>query len=429
MSLESKVVVKHSAAVHISNNINLLQRKIWNILLANAFNDLLTDRTHSLSTDKLLKTLEYKSRNLSHIKDCLESLVSTNLKWNVFHKDGKNEWGVTSLLSGVSIIDGVIKYSYSYELSEKLHNPLMYTKLDLIIQNKFISKHSLCLYELCLDYLDFKRNSGETHWITIDELRIFLGLLENEYQGFANLNYFILKKSILEINSKTDLVVELKTKRKGKTVCELKFIINKKCNNNSFIDVEFKEIENNTEINFNNEIYNILINEYGLQSSIAIKLINDYGEEQILKNIDYVKNYKKPVSSYTGLIIDSIKHNWQISSSNHSLNNPTEIQSVNSNESNSYDIIKTEIISKRKNFVMNIYSNLDEQLKKDLKNEYINKLEAGAFGPFLMKSYKSKGFNGPGVKLQFYSVFLQNKYIELSLDEEIATYIQNINNH
>ena len=40
MPLNSKSVIKHSAAVQISNSINLIQRRAWNILLANAYYDL-----------------------------------------------------------------------------------------------------------------------------------------------------------------------------------------------------------------------------------------------------------------------------------------------------------------------------------------------------------------------------------------------------
>jgi hypothetical protein len=37
-------VIKHSAAIQIQNSISLLQRRAWNILLANAYEELPTEQ-------------------------------------------------------------------------------------------------------------------------------------------------------------------------------------------------------------------------------------------------------------------------------------------------------------------------------------------------------------------------------------------------
>lgn len=424
MSLKTNEVIKHSAAVHISNNVTLLQRRMWNVMLANAFDNLDKNEFFSISISKLLNVLDYNSKNISHLKECLESLVETKIKWNVFHKDGKNEWGVTSLLSGASIIDGVIKYSYSYELRQKLYNPVMYTKLSLIIQNKFSSKHSLCLYELFLDYFDIKRNAGETHWITIIELRTFLGLSENEYQRFADLSHYVLKKSINEINEISDLSIEYKTKRFKNKITDIKFFITKKNDNKPFIDVEFKEVD---DINSGDENYclNILINEYGIEISLANNLINKYGEHQIFENINYVKNYKKKISNIPGFVVKAIENNWQISSS--LINKKENNQNIVENKIDSIERIKSELNLQRKNRVQDIYSKLSEDQINSLKNEYICKIESGEYGLFLQKTFKMSGFNGPGVSLQFHSVFLQNKFLNNTLEEELVIHMDSIN--
>jgi hypothetical protein len=38
-----KEVIKHSAAIQISSHITLLQRRMWNVLLANAYDELSTE--------------------------------------------------------------------------------------------------------------------------------------------------------------------------------------------------------------------------------------------------------------------------------------------------------------------------------------------------------------------------------------------------
>ena len=50
-----KEVIKHSAAVQIQNNITLLQRRAWNVLLANAYDELPTEEEHRIAIRDLVK--------------------------------------------------------------------------------------------------------------------------------------------------------------------------------------------------------------------------------------------------------------------------------------------------------------------------------------------------------------------------------------
>src|SRR5918998_6517563 len=52
-------VIKHSAAIQIENNITLLQRRAWNVLLYNAYNQLATEEEHSMRIRDLMRMLEF----------------------------------------------------------------------------------------------------------------------------------------------------------------------------------------------------------------------------------------------------------------------------------------------------------------------------------------------------------------------------------
>ena len=80
---EKQEVIKHSAAVHIQNNITLLQRRAWNVLLANAYDHLLDDEEHSMRTRELMRVLEFDSKNEEYLKESLEALVGCKVKWNL----------------------------------------------------------------------------------------------------------------------------------------------------------------------------------------------------------------------------------------------------------------------------------------------------------------------------------------------------------
>lgn len=221
-------VIKHSAAIQIKNKINLLQRRTWNVLLANAFSELMTKKRHEITVQDLQKVLNFKSNNQEHLKEAIEGLVGCVVSWNILGKDNKNIWKATGLLADAEIENGICTYSYSEILKEKLFNPTMYTRINLSLQNKFTSKYSLALYELCLDYLNWKTCVGETPEITIEVYRDLMGLSDNQYPLFKDLNKFVLKSSVNEVNHYTDLKITVKHYRKMRKIVSLKFLINKK---------------------------------------------------------------------------------------------------------------------------------------------------------------------------------------------------------
>ena len=86
-------VIKHSAAIQIENNITLLQRRAWNVLLYHAYEALLTVDEHQIRVRELMEVLEFGSKNDAYLKEALEALISCRVKWNVLDKDGVEEWG------------------------------------------------------------------------------------------------------------------------------------------------------------------------------------------------------------------------------------------------------------------------------------------------------------------------------------------------
>jgi plasmid replication initiation protein len=228
LSKRRKEVLKHSSAVQITNSITLLQRRAWNILLAKAYDDFDTTDRYQIRVRELVEMLDYKSHDDSHLKEALEKLTTTAVKWNILGKDKSCEWGVFPLLSGAVIRQGVLTYAFSPLLKERLHNPRMYARISLSLQNKFQSKHALALYELCLDYFDLERNYGETPFIPITEFRELMGVGEEEYPTFARLNDKVIKRAVEEINELSDLVVNVKHQRSKRKVEELKFCVFRK---------------------------------------------------------------------------------------------------------------------------------------------------------------------------------------------------------
>jgi hypothetical protein len=219
-----KEVIKHSAAIQVENRIGLLERRIWNWLLANAYDELPTAETHSITVSELMKGLGYASRNLAHLKETLKGLTGSVLEWNVIRKD-KEIWGATTLLAEVEIEDGICTYAFGPMLRKRLYNPKMYARISLSLQNQFQSKHALALYELFVDYLHEDTRYGETPFISIPDFRKLMGIPEGMYPEFKKLSKWVIKDPLAEINKVTDLSVTAEYKKEGKSVAAVKFRI------------------------------------------------------------------------------------------------------------------------------------------------------------------------------------------------------------
>ena len=244
MNLEKiNEVIKASPAIQIQSRISLLQRRAWNVLLANAYNELPDKEIHSVSIVELAAKLGFGDGNREYLKDVLRSIVDCTVEWNFLGKDKKEEWGVASLLAEVRIRNGICFYQFPHTLRLKLHNPRIYAKLNLRLQNRFKSQYALVLWEVCFDYFDADRDQGETPIIPLDKFRELMGLEKDEYSAFKELNRNIIKPAIQEINDLTDYQVEVEQKRIGRKIAELKFRITR-VKQISLQESVFPDIEN-----------------------------------------------------------------------------------------------------------------------------------------------------------------------------------------
>jgi len=287
MLKDKKEVIKHSGAIQIQNRVTLLQRRAWNLLLANAFDDLLAKEWYSVPVVELADALSFDSKRLSYLKNSIRAMVSCTVEWNILGKDGEQGWEITSLLAGARIESGILTYAYNPLIRDKLYNPRMYAKINLALQNKFNSKHALALWELCVDYLDESRNYGETPWIDLADFRKLMGLSQNEYTQFKRLSQRIIKDPIKEINTITDFNITEVYKRQKRRVIAVKFKIQRikqlpkpKSKNKGMEKV--KSPVDTQLIGLSQE----LINRGIKPKSVAVKLCENHDEDYIRKQIE-----------------------------------------------------------------------------------------------------------------------------------------------
>jgi len=417
MLFNKKEVIKHSSAVQISNKISLLQRKVWNLLLANAFSELGDKKSFSVRLSSLYQVLGFKSNNDRHLKDSLEALVGCTLGWNVLGKDKSNEWSVSSLLSGAIIKNGVLTYEYSSHLQEKLHNPSMYAKISLSIQNIFKSKHSLALYELFVDFFDIKRQRGETPYIELNDFRLLLGLAENEYPLFKDLNKSIIKKAISEINQKTDLFIEVDYQMQGRRVTAIKFIIYKNKENSNLFNLLIQDTKTQPQKNKDTKVYRLLINHGFTDEEIKIS-INSYSEAHLLKSIQIAKDdfqngkVKKSLKLYTKAVIEKLSYSPLELENEAKKKKVQEEKKLADKAKKVIENFKDEYSKYKRKKILDILEKMPTADKKKLENDfeiYLEKEQTHIFS----RHYKGKKsiYESSVVKTYFYS-FCSKKFID-----------------
>lgn len=91
------------------------------------------------------------------------------------------------------------------------------------------SAHSIRLYELLMRF-----NSTNNRVITLKDFRAAIGL-EDKYPLFKDLNKWVIKPSVEELNHRSDLIITYETIKKGRTVAALAFTF--KQNNQMKMDI------------------------------------------------------------------------------------------------------------------------------------------------------------------------------------------------
>ena len=225
--LERDEFIKASPAIQIQGSISHLQRRAWNVLLANAYDELPTKEIHRVSVVELAEKIGFTSRNQDHLKDMLKALTECSVEWNILGKDKDQVWGVASLLASAEIDKGICTYAFAPHLRLKLYNPRVYAKLNLRLQNRFTHRYALILWEVCFDYFDTARDRGETPFIPIEKFRELMGVEADVYPAFKTLNHYVIKPAVKEINELTNFFVEVEPKREVRRIAFLKFRISR----------------------------------------------------------------------------------------------------------------------------------------------------------------------------------------------------------
>lgn len=294
--LRRGAVKKHVAAIHISGKLTLLQRKLSNVLLLNAYDTLTSQSRHQIDARTLCLMIGYNSNDIETLKLALRGLAETVAEWDMLDSEGQQEWGVSALLSFARLKGGVCEYAYSPALAEKLHDPKVFALINLNIQRRFTSGHALALYENCYRFV----RTGSTGWWPIELFRRLMGVADSPYYDeFKHLNAKIIKPAVAEVNKTSNIVVTPEFRKMGRTVTDVRFLISE---NPQLAILDLDDGEGHR----NSDIYTRL-RGLGVSDRLARQWIREHGESVMGKRLDFVAaqgDVRNPVGYLTRVLRD-----------------------------------------------------------------------------------------------------------------------------
>ena len=276
-ALRRGAVKKHVAAIHVSGKLTLLQRKLSNVLLLNAYDTITQQASFQMDARTLCMMVGYNSNDFDSLKQSLRGLAETVAEWDMLDESGKQEWGVSSLLSYAKLKDGVCEYAYSPALAEKLADPKVFALINLNIQRRFTSGHALALYENCYRF----HRTGSTGWWSLETFRRLMGVDGSAYyESYKHLNAKIIKPAVKEVNKTSNIVITPEVRKRGRAVTDIRFAINSNPQL-AILDLDDGEGMRNAPV------YDRLL-ALGVSDRLARQWLAEHGEDVVLGKLTYM---------------------------------------------------------------------------------------------------------------------------------------------
>lgn len=313
LDLAKRELRKHVATVHTLGKLTLLERKVANILLLNAYNDLPTKSRYRIRVRDLAILAGFDSKDVALLQDSILSLMSIIIQWNALH-DGEDDWEASTFLSYARIRKGVCTYGYTPELREKLYDPTIYARINLSVQREFRSSYALALYENCLRF----RKTGSTGWIDLETWRGLLGVRNGTYPAYKEFRRRVLVPAIKEVNEHSDIKVKLEPpRRERRKIAALKFTIS----DNAQLSLGLSkraplQLEPPSSTDDEGRTESPLLRrlaEFGLEDQ-ALDIVQKYDSDRINGNLDIVRtriDEGKKIKSVAALARDAIEKDYR----------------------------------------------------------------------------------------------------------------------
>lgn len=401
-------VKKPVEAIQCANTFSLIQRKMYNVLLANAANNLRSDVTHRISMGTLCKLMGYDSKDYKSIKDKFRELRRMDIEWDIINEQGNKVWTNTSPLSLARVIEGkgICEYEFTASLIPLLSAPAQYAKFSLGIQSKFQSSYGLALYENCERY----RNIGQTRSFDVLTFRKLMGVEEHQYKDFFALKRRVIVIAVKEVNKHSDFEITPEYEKNGRQVVRIRFLI---LNKKKILPLISSRNQNEDDVS------KILVEVFRLSKKEINNYLKNYSADYLNEKIQYVLNTPSfqsgSIKNIGGYLKTAIKSDYQKSISSNEIiaNSKREAE-----ESARQDkIIKDALHNAKRSYesfiltsLLRVVKELETGRSQAIINEFSEYLQREE--QLVFKMYIKSKFKSAAVGVSFKS-FIKNNYQEI----------------
>lgn len=235
----------------------------------------------SIKISELCEKVGVKSKNIyGDIEETTKSLIQRALE--IYSIENKSLLQIPWLSHAEYLYEErVVKLCFSPKLKPFLLDMReLFTVFDLELVKKFNSVYSIRIYELLKQY----QKIGEREF-SFESLRWMLGIEDNEYKMYGHLKSKVIKKSVEEINEKSDLFVSFREIKAQKKIVSIIFSVKSRGD---------------------------LIGErFNLKKGTIGILSKEFSKEQIELGLHVLENYKGKVNTPDIFLRRAIEESWQ----------------------------------------------------------------------------------------------------------------------
>lgn len=280
------IVKKHKAIINCENSLPLASRKIFNILLFLVKDRFGKDIEHHVSESDVISLLNKTDRDITNARINYKKLASTVIEYNILNNERDHLNGVGTMLAPAVINKTKKTWNFSFppNIVQWVQDPNSFVFLDITTQERFSSKYSQALWEICIGSLEDQLESYFS--VKLDECRILMCGKDN-HQIYKDFKRRVVMTAINEINEKSLLHVDLYQENKeGRKVTELVFFVTRE---------EYIEPK---QLISNDGLLEKMVEVFGITSNVAKRIIDTYDNEHILRNLDYTEQqFRKAIKN------------------------------------------------------------------------------------------------------------------------------------
>jgi len=392
---------KHINAIHCSNDLTLVQRKLFNALLFNAYSELMHKQRFSIKVKELCLLIGYNSHDYQKLKKALLGLMTIAIEWNVIESSTGQEkqWKASSVLASADLTNGICVYEYSQVLKELLYQPEIYGRINMVLVSQFQSSYALALYENCIRY----QGLPQTPWFKIDIFRKLMGIMGDKYIAFCDFKKRVLNTAVNEVNCIAPISICPEIERENQKVTRIRFKLSKPSSQANLTSLP---------LTFDNDLQGILTNIFGISQQVIDDLSTTYEQSYIRDKVQLIMQSSTflagKIRGLAGYLMEALKQDYRENKSSQTLIN--EQRSKKENEERA----KKELCEKRKerynkyfnskidSFLFSLSKEEHQKLISDFEQHLPNE------NKLIQSWYEQEKFTHPGAKACF-DRFITNK--------------------